>query len=47
MGHERSSATLDLYARRSDDESRVLNALTDEPREEDDSDDDGDSTSNR
>ena len=27
MGHERSSATLDLYTRRSDGEDRILRAL--------------------
>jgi hypothetical protein len=27
MGHERSSTTLDLYTRRTDDHSRILQAL--------------------
>jgi integrase len=36
LGHERSSTTLDLYTRRTDDPSRVLRALDDE-----DPDDDG------
>jgi hypothetical protein len=35
LGHERSSTTLDLYTRRTDDPSRVLRALDDDP------DDDG------
>jgi hypothetical protein len=30
LGHERSSTTLDLYTRRTDDPSRVLRALDDE-----------------
>jgi hypothetical protein len=30
MGHERSSTTLDLYTRRTDDASRILRALSDE-----------------
>ena len=30
MGHERSSTTLDLYTRRTEDSSRVLQALDDE-----------------
>ena len=29
MGHERSTTTLDLYARRTDDGARILEALTD------------------
>jgi hypothetical protein len=29
LGHERSSTTLDLYTRRTDDPSRVLRALED------------------
>jgi hypothetical protein len=29
MGHERSITTLDLYARRTNDEGRILQALTD------------------
>jgi len=39
MGHERSSTTLDLYTRRTDNSSRILDALNDpvgdEPDEED------------
>ena len=31
LGHERSSTTLDLYTRRTDDPSRVLRALDDGP----------------
>jgi integrase len=38
MGHEKITTTLQLYTRRTDDESRILDALTDEP-EGDDSDD--------
>jgi hypothetical protein len=38
MGHEKITTTLQLYTRRTDDESRILDALTDEP-EEDESDD--------
>jgi hypothetical protein len=38
LGHERSSTTLDLYTRRTDDPSRVLRAL-DDP--DDDDPDDG------
>jgi integrase len=34
LGHERSSTTLDLYTRRTDDPTRVLRALDDEPDEE-------------
>src|SRR6185437_11490777 len=30
MGHERSSTTLDLYTRRTDDHSRILQALDDD-----------------
>jgi len=30
LGHERSSTTLDLYTRRTDDPSRVLRALDDD-----------------
>ena len=30
MGHERSSTTLDLYTRRTEDSSRILQALDDE-----------------
>ncbi|MGH3693626.1 MAG: tyrosine-type recombinase/integrase [Pseudonocardiaceae bacterium] len=40
MGHEKITTTLELYTRRTDDESRILNALTDEPGNEDDRDDD-------
>jgi hypothetical protein len=29
MGHERSSTTLDLYPRRTDDHGRILRALND------------------
>jgi hypothetical protein len=29
MGHERSSTTLDLYTRRTDNPDRILDALTD------------------
>jgi integrase len=46
MGHEKITTTLQLYTRRTDDESRILDALTDEPGEEGDLDDD-DPTSNR
>lgn len=41
MGHEKITTTLQLYTRRTDDESRILNALTDEPGDEED-DPDGD-----
>jgi hypothetical protein len=30
MGHERSSTTLDLYTRRTDDPTRILRALDDD-----------------
>jgi integrase len=40
MGHEKITTTLQLYTRRTDDESRILDALTDEPEEGSDSDDD-------
>ena len=42
MGHERSSTTLDLYTRRTDNSSRILDAL-DDPDEapEDEDPDDG------
>ena len=30
MGHERSSTTLDLYTRRTDDHDRILRALDDQ-----------------
>ena len=33
MHHEKITTTLQLYARRTDDESRILDALTDEPGE--------------
>jgi integrase len=46
MGHEKITTTLQLYTRRTDDESRILDALTDEPGEEGDLDD-ADPTSNR
>ena len=35
MGHERSSTTLDLYTRRTDDHNRILDALDDESPEAD------------
>ncbi|WP_214367447.1 tyrosine-type recombinase/integrase [Pseudonocardia sp. H11422] len=35
MGHERSSTTLDLYTRRTDNSDRILQALDDEPDDED------------
>jgi hypothetical protein len=38
MGHERSSTTLDLYTRRTDNGDRILQALTDS---EDDGPEDG------
>ena len=38
MGHERSSTTLDLYTRRTDNSDRILQALNDP--EDDDPDDD-------
>ncbi|HEV7451889.1 MAG TPA: hypothetical protein VGO16_10970 [Pseudonocardiaceae bacterium] len=51
MGHEKITTTLQLYTRRTDDEGRILGALTDEPGERDDPDDDdgptGAPTSNR
>lgn len=40
MGHEKITTTLQLYTRRTDDESRILDALTDEPGERDNGDDD-------
>jgi len=40
MGHERSSTTLDLYTRRTDNSDRILEALTDP--DDNDSDDDPD-----
>jgi integrase len=36
MGHERSSTTLDLYTRRTDDSDRILRALTDPGDDPDD-----------
>ena len=39
MGHERSSTTLDLYTRRTDNSDRILRALTDPDPEDDDPDD--------
>jgi integrase len=36
MGHERSSTTLDLYTRRTDDPTRILRALDDDEEDEDD-----------
>ena len=42
MGHERSSTTLDLYTRRTDNSSRILDALNDRDDVPDDEDpDDG------
>ena len=38
MGHERSSTTLDLYTRRTDNSDRILQALNDP--EDDEPDDD-------
>ncbi|MHA6793475.1 tyrosine-type recombinase/integrase [Pseudonocardia bannensis] len=35
MGHERSSTTLDLYTRRTEDSSRILRALDDEDPDDD------------
>ena len=35
MGHEKITTTLQLYTHRTDDESRILDALTDEPGEDD------------
>jgi hypothetical protein len=42
MGHEKITTTLQLYTRRTDDESRILDVLTDEPGEGDNPDDDDD-----
>jgi integrase len=40
MGHERSSTTLDLYTRRTDNSDRILRALNDpDDRDRDDPDD--------
>jgi integrase len=33
MGHEKITTTLQLYTRRTDDETRILDALTDSPEE--------------
>ena len=42
MGHERSSTTLDLYTRRTDNSDRILQALTDpDDKDSDDDPDDG------
>lgn len=41
MGHERASTTLDLYARRTDDNARILDALDDSDDDSDDEPDDG------
>jgi hypothetical protein len=35
MGHEKITTTLQLYTRRADEKGRVLDAVTDEPGEED------------
>lgn len=40
LGHERSSTTLDLYTRRTDNSARILQALSDDEDEDDDPDDD-------
>ena len=34
MGHERASTTLDLYIRRTEDSTRILQALDDEDPED-------------
>jgi hypothetical protein len=41
LGHERATTTLDLYTRRTDNSSRILDALNDadEPPEDEDPDD--------
>jgi integrase len=39
MGHERSSTTLDLYTRRTDNSSRILDALNDPAGDDGDEDD--------
>lgn len=36
MGHERSSTTLDLYTRRTDDPTRILRALEGDDEEDED-----------
>jgi integrase len=41
MGHEKITTTLQLYTRRTDDEGRILHALTDQPGEENPDDGDG------
>ena len=41
MGHERSSTTLDLYSHRTDNSSRILDALNDPDEVPDDGDPDG------
>jgi hypothetical protein len=42
LGHERSTTTLDLYTRRTDNSSRILDALNDPDGAPDDEDpDDG------
>jgi integrase len=41
MGHEKITTTLQLYTRRTDDERRILDALTDDPGKGTDRDDDG------
>ena len=47
MGHERSSTTLDLYTRRTDNSSRILDALNDPDEVPDDEDpDDGSEPAN-
>ncbi|MDT7704344.1 MAG: hypothetical protein QOJ30_6669, partial [Pseudonocardiales bacterium] len=35
MGHERSSTTLDLYTRRTNNSDRILRALDDQPADDD------------
>ena len=40
MAHEKITTTLQLYTRRTDNENRILDALTDESGERDGSDDD-------
>ena len=41
MGHERSSTTLDLYTRRTDNSSRILDALNDPDEVPDDEEPNG------
>jgi len=41
MGHERSSTTMDLYTRRTDNADRILEALTDEGDEDSGGDGEG------